>query len=255
MRMRSQSLEQSRQTHFPSDTIHQIMKGHTGGFHGQLRRIITPGISKRQNDISCMPQYPSRTECEHPENTYPQFHVEGPSIGYVHPITVEEVIERLCEFPRHIRNQLDAQLDHVSLLAGTRKQFLKPSYGMQWGSTVYLFPTESTGIERYESEVSSAYRKNAKLYGAQWSWNEEENGWICYWSPEAIRLFYLQNVLVHEIGHVLDTRNSSERDRERFANDFARKYGRPPSHCPQRKPRGGEHKHRRHHRKYASGMV
>jgi predicted metalloendopeptidase len=35
----------------------------------------------------------------------------------------------------------------------------------------------------------------------------------------------LNNVLIHEIGHTVDDRNSSFLDRERFANWFAVEYG------------------------------
>jgi predicted nucleic acid-binding protein len=44
-------------------------------------------------------------------------------------------------------------------------------------------------------------------------------------TEEAIRDFYLNNVLIHELGHILDSRNSSPRDRERFAEWFALEVG------------------------------
>ena len=40
-----------------------------------------------------------------------------------------------------------------------------------------------------------------------------------------IRDFYLNNILIHELGHLLDDRNRSYGDRERYAEWFALKYG------------------------------
>ena len=42
---------------------------------------------------------------------------------------------------------------------------------------------------------------------------------------DSLRKFYLRNVLMHEIGHHLDTRNLAYKDRERFAEQFARTHG------------------------------
>jgi hypothetical protein len=41
----------------------------------------------------------------------------------------------------------------------------------------------------------------------------------------SLRRFYLRDVLMHEIGHHLDTRNLALKDRERFAEQFARTHG------------------------------
>ena len=49
--------------------------------------------------------------------------------------------------------------------------------------------------------------------------------WQLVWTEEAIRDFYLNNVLIHELGHILDSRNTSHRDRERYAEWFALEMG------------------------------
>ena len=49
--------------------------------------------------------------------------------------------------------------------------------------------------------------------------------WTLTWTPENLKDFYLNNVLIHEIGHVLDKRNTRTADRERYANWFAIEYG------------------------------
>ena len=41
----------------------------------------------------------------------------------------------------------------------------------------------------------------------------------------SLRRFYLRNVLMHEVGHHLDTGNLTRKDRERFAEQFAERHG------------------------------
>ena len=59
--------------------------------------------------------------------------------------------------------------------------------------------------------------------------SEEDGRWTLTWTPQTLRDFYLNNVLIHEIGHVNDERNKHSEDRERFANWFAIEYGYRPS--------------------------
>jgi len=40
-----------------------------------------------------------------------------------------------------------------------------------------------------------------------------------------LRRFYLRNVLMHEVGHHVDSRNTTKKDREQFAERFARTHG------------------------------
>ena len=50
--------------------------------------------------------------------------------------------------------------------------------------------------------------------------HQSPDGWKLVWSEEAIRDFYLNNILIHELGHLVDTRNTRYVDRERFASGF-----------------------------------
>ncbi len=45
------------------------------------------------------------------------------------------------------------------------------------------------------------------------------------WTEQAIKDFYLNNILIHELGHLIDDRNTRYGDRERFAEWFAMQYG------------------------------
>ena len=45
------------------------------------------------------------------------------------------------------------------------------------------------------------------------------------WTEAAIKDFYLNNILIHELGHLIDDRNTGYMDRERYAEWFAVHYG------------------------------
>jgi hypothetical protein len=45
------------------------------------------------------------------------------------------------------------------------------------------------------------------------------------WTEQAVRDFYLNNILIHELGHLVDQRNTRTIDRERYAEWFAVEYG------------------------------
>ena len=84
------------------------------------------------------------------------------------------------------------------------------------------FPGNSTPFnDKFKSEPAENY---AKMYGGRW--REPSQGvWTLHWPEDAIQDFYLNNILIHELGHLLDDRNSSYIDRERYAEWFAIEHG------------------------------
>jgi hypothetical protein len=145
--------------------------------------------------------------------------VEQPGNGYRHVVTEEDVRRRLAQLPEWMVKPLEI----VQLSQMTRKKRRSPCYGMQWGSTIYLYPIEENLVESFCQPPGPAQKIEAAMYGARWS--IERGKWQLIWTEEAIRDFYLNNVLIHELGHILDNRNSSHRDRERFAEWFALEMG------------------------------
>lgn len=105
----------------------------------------------------------------------------------------------------------------------TKKRSLFPCYGMQWGPSVYLYPIEESLVETYVRPPRPEQVIEAKMFGGRWV--QEGGVWRLYWTPETIRDYYLNNVLIHEIGHVNDQRNTNFDARERFANWFAIEFG------------------------------
>lgn len=149
----------------------------------------------------------------------PRFVVQTPGPKFLHPVSVEEIRQRLSLLPDSVVEKVDV----VQLSRMTRKRQLFPCYGMQWGSSVYLYPIEESLVETYVRPPTPQQQIEARMFGGVWS--ETGREWTLTWTPETLKDFYLNNVLIHEIGHVLDTRNTRTEDRERYANWFAIEYG------------------------------
>ncbi len=149
---------------------------------------------------------------------------QAPGEGYLHVVTKNQVRERLAQLPPHLIETLEV----VQLSRMTRKKRAFPCYGMQWGTAIYLYPVETTLVEHYSRPPLPAVHNEARLFGGVW---EPAGGsaWKLIWTKPALEDFYLNNVLIHELGHVLDLRNTSYRDRERFAEWFAIEHGYKPT--------------------------
>ncbi len=150
--------------------------------------------------------------------------VQRPGPGFRHAVTATEVRRRLADLP----NALVSPLQVVQFSRMTRKKRSFPCYGMQWGSTIYLYPIESGLVEYYSRPPRPSHVNEAAMYGGRWT-QEPAGVWSLVWTERAIKDFYLNNILIHELGHLLDQRNTSYMDRERYAEWFATHYGYRPS--------------------------
>lgn len=139
--------------------------------------------------------------------------------AYFHAVTPAEVRERIAQLPERFTRGLEV----VQFSTMTRKRSTFPCYGMQWGASVYLYPIEQSLVECYIRPPKPQQLIEARMYGGNWA--PEGGHWKLIWTEETIKDFYLNNVLIHEIGHLNDTRNTNSEDRERFANWFAIEYG------------------------------
>ena len=152
--------------------------------------------------------------------------VEQPAgAGYRHILSEEDIRARLAELP----NWMVQPLQVVQISQMTRKKRRAPCYGMQWGAAIYLYPVEDTLVEEFGQPPLPSQLIEARMYGAEWSPCPKKRRWRLVWSASSIRDFYLNNVLIHELGHTLDQRNSNSVDRERYAEWFALEYGYKPS--------------------------
>jgi hypothetical protein len=165
-------------------------------------------------------------EIWHPEadGATTRFVVHPAGSGFRHAATIEEVRDRLALLPA----QFTRSLEVVQFSTMTRKRRLFPCYGMQWGTSVYLYPIEASLVEVYRNPPTPQQQIEARMFGGIWS--PAGKIWQLTWTEDTIRDFYLNNVLIHEVGHVNDLRNTNSRDRERFANWFAIEYGYRATH-------------------------
>jgi len=145
--------------------------------------------------------------------------VQSPGHGFRHVLTPEEIRSRLALLPSEVLKPLDL----IQLSRMTRKKQSFPCYGMQWGQTLYLYPIEESLIEYYSRPPCPAQMNEARMYGGKWVQKGDE--WKLVWPEAAIKDFYLNNILIHELGHLLDNRNTSYTDRERYAEWFAIEHG------------------------------
>jgi hypothetical protein len=106
---------------------------------------------------------------------------------------------------------------------------------MQWGTTVYLYPLEVGLTETYDAPPKPLRMTEARMYGGRWEL-QGRSRWSLIWTEASIRDFYLNNILIHELGHVVDRRNTRSVDRERYAEWFAVEYGYRPTQ-PERRLR------------------
>lgn len=172
-----------------------------------------------------LPFVPPETWHEPLESGQPyRFVVQPPGCGYRHVLTPNEVRERLEQLPECFTQSLEV----VQFSQMTRKKQSFPCYGMQWGAALYLYPIEEGLVEFYNQPPKPSQINEARMYGGRWV-QESSNVWKLQWTLPAIKDFYLNNILIHELGHLLDDRNSRATDRERYAEWFAVRYGYRPT--------------------------
>ena len=176
-------------------------------------------------------QFGSRNQCEPfapPEDWYEptesgedyQIIVQSPGEGYQHVVTPDQIRQRLAEVPQRFLEGLEI----IQLSQMTRKKKSFPCYGMQWGAALYIYPLEESLEEYFYTPPRPDVINESKMYGGRWD-RPEQGTWRLSWTRDTIADFYLNNILIHELGHLVDDRNSNYTDRERYAEWFAIEYG------------------------------
>jgi hypothetical protein len=152
---------------------------------------------------------------------------QDPGEGYRHILTPEDIRNRLADVPQHFCKGLEV----IQLSRMTRKKQGFPCYGIQWGAAIYLYPIETDLVERHRAPPTPRQITEARMFGGVWE-QESARRWKLVWTEETLRDFYLNNILIHELGHLVDTRNTRYADRERYAEWFAIEYGYKRSRRP-----------------------
>lgn len=198
-----------------------VVAARSGRFHVPIGKRAGAGDQRRRGSV--MPPERWHEPQEEPNQEYSIF-VQPPGTGYQHVLTPADIRERLARLPDWMTRTLEV----VQLSTMTRKKRTYPCYGMQWGNAIYLYPVEDTLLEVIRRPPEPAQQIEARMYGVCWK-QSGRRSWELRWTIEALRDFYLNNILIHELGHLLDERNSSYADRERYAEWFAIEYGYRPT--------------------------
>jgi hypothetical protein len=140
------------------------------------------------------------------------------SSGFLRPCSVEDVVATLNDVPKDFLSGLES----VWLLGGTEAQrnTKKFIYGMYSRSRIFLFPIAESHLEQHwksapKPNVAREYTK----FGATIN-PSKGGGAIVRFDPVSLRLFYLYDVLLHEIAHHVN-RDHRAQNAERYANWFA----------------------------------
>ena len=103
--------------------------------------------------------------------------VQEPGAGYRHVVTPAEVRARLAVLPEAML----APLEVIQLSRMTRKKEHYPCYGMQWGSTLYLYPIAEDLIERWSKPPRPNQRTEAAMFGGRWE-SSADGSWRLVWT-------------------------------------------------------------------------
>ena len=175
--------------------------------------------------------------------------VQPPGKGFRHILSPAEIRARLSQLPARFLQNLEV----VQLSRMTRKKQSFPCYGMQWGSSLYLYPIEDNLIEYYNCPPTPNQVNEARMYGGRWE-QESKGVWRLVWTEDSVKDFYVNNILIHELGHLVDSRNTRYLDRERYAEWFAVEYGYKTSRRPVESRREVRRRHHLAKAWYPQGM-
>ena len=149
-----------------------------------------------------------------------RYELQSAGEGYLHPVAPDEVQDRIRMLPERLTESIEV----VRFSSMTRTSQPVSAVWNAVGCEHLPVPHRSfTGRILRTTAESSAQLIESRMFGGEWK--QVDGIWTLTWTRETIRDFYLNNVLIHEIGHVNDLRNTNSAARERYANWFATEYG------------------------------
>jgi hypothetical protein len=161
----------------------------------------------------------------------PIFIKDNPSKDFFFPVNEVEILERLNQLPKEERENIT----HIWLRKVDKEDYQNHDsfQGMFiCGNGVNLivlsaFPKDLKMIFGTKKPL----KKEINLY-SNWCqdlrFDEKEKVWFLQWETEKIRDYYLNSLLLHEIGHFVESiykrfwSKSNQRKTEYFADNFAR---------------------------------
>lgn len=151
------------------------------------------------------------------------YHQQPVHKNFIMPITIADLKKELSKLPPHFIKGLKA----IFLLSGSKKQekvFWSNlfCYGTYWENIIFLHPFPIANMTMYyEKPPKPNIQNDYKRIGALVKRDDEKGIWI-EWNEKNLKLFYLRDVFMHEIGHHYDKSHAKS---EGFAEWFATEYG------------------------------
>ena len=189
---------------------------------GRMRPKLTDNIFNRQHNLVA-PKDKDET---------PIFIKDNPSRDFYFPVTIEEIKEFINKLP----NEQTERITHIWLRKMTNKEYEKENSVQGCficGSGVNLivlhpFPIDMImkfGKKKPANKILKWYSKFEPEL------NETNEGWQLKWTHEKIKKYYLEGLLIHEIGHQIDSiykrywSKSYKQRAENFADNYAYYWG------------------------------
>jgi hypothetical protein len=185
---------------------------------GRKRPKLSDGIFKRRHNLKALA----------PGQERPVFIVDNPSRDFYFPVTAGEVKETLAKLPV----EHTAFLTHIWLCKVSKKDYENGNTiqgEFICGSGVYLirlyaFPKDNKMLFG-QSKPTHKQLNFYKTYCTDL--RQDKKGWYLQWEPEKIRDYFLQKLLMHEIGHCVDYvyhhrwSKANNKQVEDFADNYA----------------------------------
>lgn len=158
--------------------------------------------------------------------TEPFLYESEPATGFIQPLTLADIKKLLAYLPEVFFTGLRG----IFLCPGSKKQgkFSSIIYGSysDFYRVIMIFPFPESMCLFYRTQPKPSVCHEYERHGA--IWKKEGRLWKLEFSLEALRSFYIRDVLIHELGHHVDNlvlRIKNLNHCERFAEWFALEFG------------------------------
>ena len=156
--------------------------------------------------------------------SFPLVRVERTHKDFLFPVSAKEIHATISRIPLDYLRGIKA----ILVPTGSKKQLKATKslfiYGEYWMNCIFLHPYPRremllTNCNRLRPHELESYRRSGATIG------KNEKGTTVTFDERALKGFYLNEVLIHEIGHHIDKQRRPQMKREKFAEWFALEYG------------------------------
>jgi hypothetical protein len=148
-----------------------------------------------------------------------QYVVDPPPKGYVYPCAIEDIREKLASLPADMLRNLSLirLCNQVKMNRGIDAHIYD-------GSEIRIYPVPEKLRWNYGTNKPNPACAQERLeFGAYWQ--RIDNEWFLCWDKDLLRDYVLNHILMHEIGHSLDTTYYATSRGEQIAEAFAHRVG------------------------------